>query len=60
MGVISWLLVIAWTAIFVLGLYFDWQWHERGADGYAYWASLACYTAALGSVFTVIVVGGTL
>ena len=59
MGVISWLLVFAWSILFSAGLYFDWQWHERGADGYAYWASLAYYTATLGSVFTVIVVGGT-
>ena len=58
MGVISWLLVIAWTAIFVLGLFFDWRWHECGADEPAYWASLVCYATMLGSVFTAVALGG--
>ena len=58
MGVVPWVLVIAWLIVFLGGLFFDWRWHECEADDRAYWASLACYTAALGSVSTAALLGG--
>ena len=58
MGVISWLLVIAWSILFLAGLFFDWRWHECEADDHAYWASLVCYATMLGSVSTAVLMGG--
>ena len=58
MGAASLLLIISWSILFLVGLFFDWRWHECEADDRAYWASLACYATMVGSVFTAVALGG--